>query len=66
MDTWLDLHMHSHYSMDGEFEPGRLMELCAEAGLKAVALADHKSSVRPGMSLCVKLKRRDFSSKRHR
>lgn len=43
MDTWLDLHMHSHYSMDGEFEPGRLMELCAEAGLKAVALADHNA-----------------------
>lgn len=43
MENWLDLHMHSCYSGDGEYEPGRLMELCAEAGLKTVALADHNS-----------------------
>ena len=43
MENWLDLHMHSCYSGDGEYEPGRLMELCAEAGLKTVALADHIS-----------------------
>ncbi|MCH4166723.1 MAG: PHP domain-containing protein [Megasphaera sp.] len=41
METWLDLHMHTKYSMDGEFEPENLMEQCAAAGLKAVAVSDH-------------------------
>ncbi|KMO87884.1 histidinol phosphatase [Megasphaera cerevisiae DSM 20462] len=43
MDTWLDLHMHTKYSMDGEFEPSDLMNQCAAAGLKAVAVSDHDS-----------------------
>jgi len=43
MDTWLDLHMHSVYSGDGEFSPKDLMDKCKQAGLKAVALADHNS-----------------------
>lgn len=38
---WLDLHMHSTYSNDGEFTPEQLMGLCKKAGLKTVALADH-------------------------
>ena len=25
METWLDLHMHTKYSMDGQFEPADLM-----------------------------------------
>jgi len=40
---WLDLHMHSNFSNDGEFAPKKLMELCFEAGVKVVALADHNS-----------------------
>lgn len=40
---WLDLHMHSDFSNDGEFSPKRLMELCFEAGVKVVAIADHNS-----------------------
>lgn len=43
METWLDLHMHSGYSSDGEYAPERLMEMCAAAGIKAVALADHNT-----------------------
>ncbi len=43
MDNWLDLHMHSNYSTDGEFTPEELMGKCAKAGLKAVALADHNT-----------------------
>lgn len=43
MDNWLDLHMHSNYSIDGEFTPEELMEKCAEAGLKVAALADHNT-----------------------
>ena len=41
METWLDLHMHTKYSMDGEFEPACLMKQCAAAGLRAVAVTDH-------------------------
>lgn len=43
MEKWLDLHMHSVYSGDGELAPKKLMKKCAAAGLKVVALADHNS-----------------------
>lgn len=43
METWLDLHMHTCHSMDGEFEPADLMRQCAAAGLRAVAVTDHDS-----------------------
>ena len=33
METWLDLHMHTKYSMDGQFEPADLMRQCAQAGV---------------------------------
>ncbi|GKH30729.1 PHP domain-containing protein [Muricomes sp. OA1] len=42
--NWLDLHMHSVISDDGEFEPEKLMDMCREAGLKTVAVADHNST----------------------
>jgi len=40
---WLDLHMHSSFSNDGEFSPRKLMELCFKDGIKVAALADHNS-----------------------
>lgn len=40
---WLDLHMHSDISNDGEFSPKKLMELCLENSIKVAALADHNS-----------------------
>lgn len=43
MENWLDLHMHSCYSGDGEFAPAVLMDMCKKSGLRAVALADHNS-----------------------
>ena len=43
METWLDLHMHTRSSMDGQFEPADLMKQCADAGLRAVAVTDHDS-----------------------
>lgn len=43
METWLDLHMHTCCSMDGEFDPADLMQQCADAGLRAVAVTDHDS-----------------------
>lgn len=36
-----DLHMHSHYSGDGEFSPEELVRQCAERGIKIMAIADH-------------------------
>lgn len=45
MEKWLDLHMHSAYSADGEFSPEELMQKCHTANLKAVALADHNSTL---------------------
>jgi len=40
---WLDLHMHSNVSIDGEFSPKQLIEDCFKAGVKVVALTDHNS-----------------------
>lgn len=41
--SYIDLHMHSNFSADGEFSPKRLIEMCHRKGLKVVALADHNS-----------------------
>ncbi len=41
--SWLDLHMHSRISGDGEFAPGKMMELCQKAGVRVAAIADHNS-----------------------
>ena len=30
--SYIDLHMHSLYSDDGEFTPTQLVEMCHEAG----------------------------------
>lgn len=37
----LDLHMHSCYSEDGEYTPSELVRMCADAGIKTMAIADH-------------------------
>lgn len=41
--NWLDLHMHSNISNDGELLPKDLMKLCSKANLKVVSLTDHNS-----------------------
>lgn len=43
MEKYIDLHMHSKYSDDGEFTPIQLVEQCHEAGIKVMAIADHNS-----------------------
>lgn len=43
MKQWIDLHMHSLYSDDGEFTPTELVEKCEAAGIKIMAIADHNS-----------------------
>ena len=43
MEKYIDLHMHSKYSDDGEFTPTQLVEQCHKAGIKVMAIADHNS-----------------------
>ena len=40
----IDLHMHSKYSNDGEFEPHTLIDLCSKVPLDLVSLTDHNSA----------------------
>ncbi|CAM3632738.1 PHP domain-containing protein [Erysipelothrix urinaevulpis] len=39
----IDLHMHSNCSLDGDFTPEELINLCKKSDLKTVSLADHNS-----------------------
>lgn len=39
--SYVDLHMHSLYSDDGEFTPTQLVDMCHDAGVKIMAIADH-------------------------
>ncbi len=41
--TYIDLHMHSNYSADGEHTPAELVRLCQGKGIKVMALTDHNS-----------------------
>lgn len=39
-----DLHMHSHYSTDGEFPPEELIQKAKSANLTTIALSDHNTT----------------------
>lgn len=39
--SYVDLHMHSMYSDDGEFTPTQLVNMCHKAGVKIMSIADH-------------------------
>lgn len=39
----IDLHIHSHVSLDADYPVRELMSMCAQAGLDAVALSDHNA-----------------------
>ncbi len=41
MKSYIDLHMHSLYSDDGEYTPIQLVDMCEKAGVKIMAIADH-------------------------
>ena len=41
MKSYIDLHMHSMYSRDGEFSPQSLVDQCHEAGVTVMAITDH-------------------------
>ncbi|MEN8076408.1 PHP domain-containing protein [Clostridioides difficile] len=42
--SYIDLHMHSNYSDDGEYSPKELVELCLEKGVKYFSIADHNTT----------------------
>lgn len=43
LGNWIDLHMHSCFSDDGEFTPEELVGKCRDSGIKIMAIADHNS-----------------------
>ncbi len=43
MQHTIDLHIHSCYSEDGEYSPETLVEMCADANIKLMAIADHNT-----------------------
>lgn len=51
----IDLHMHSYYSDDGEFEPKQLIDLCLEKNIKYFSIADHNSvrGIKEAKEYCV-------------
>ncbi len=43
MKNYIDLHMHSLHSDDGEYSPEQLVGMAKDSGLKIMAIADHNS-----------------------
>lgn len=43
MKNFIDLHIHSIFSNDGEFTPAELVRRCREAGIKIMSITDHNS-----------------------
>lgn len=43
INKFIDLHMHSYYSDDGEFSPSELVKMCHNKGITIMAIADHNS-----------------------
>jgi len=41
MEHYIDLHMHSMYSDDGEFPPVELVRMCQQTGIRMMAISDH-------------------------
>lgn len=39
----IDLHMHSKWSLDGEYSCKEIINLCERAGLKTISITDHNS-----------------------
>jgi predicted metal-dependent phosphoesterase TrpH len=38
---FIDLHMHSYYSDDGEYSPAELVQKCKECGITIMSITDH-------------------------
>ena len=41
MNQYIDLHMHSTFSDDGEFTPAMLVRQCKAAGVRVMSITDH-------------------------
>ena len=41
--SYMDLHLHSSVSLDGEISPRGLAELCRQEGVRFAALTDHNA-----------------------
>jgi len=41
MNEWVDLHLHSNKSSDGDFSPFHLLNLAKEHGFRAISISDH-------------------------
>lgn len=54
--TYIDLHSHSNFSADAEFEPEALVQEFAQAGIKIMALSDH-NCVRGVKRACAEAKK---------
>lgn len=39
----IDLHIHSYYSGDGEYKPSVIVDMCIDAGITEMAIADHNT-----------------------
>jgi len=40
----IDMHMHTIFSDDGQYQPEQLVAMCAAAGLEVIAIADHDTA----------------------
>jgi len=45
MGYYIDLHIHSCFSDDGELKPIDLVEKCKQTGIQVIAIADHNCVV---------------------
>lgn len=43
INKFIDLHIHSYYSDDGEFSPAELIKRCHDRGIGIMAIADHNN-----------------------
>ena len=44
MNNYIDLHIHSIFSDDGEFTVPQIMEKCQQTGIKTMSITDHNSA----------------------
>lgn len=42
--SYIDLHIHSNYSIDGEYSPSQIVDLCLKKQIKYFSIADHNST----------------------
>ena len=52
--SYIDLHMHSYYSDDGEYSPEELVNLCIKNNIRYFSIADHNSTkgIEEAMKFC--------------